>query len=151
MRGRSQREVSVGCPELSLGEISQSGCVGGPPMETVWVSVWRLLVRVPRLLTVLPLTREGHKDSPLLVSCCSVGVPLCHFSQQVSWGSAPPSPSTHLMVPLRTRQPPGSGPCSVLSSPELWRSPCGLGSSPSLRPWLSPHHCAHRDAVQRQD
>ena len=107
-------------------------------------SVWRLLVRAPRLLTVLPVTREGHRDSPLLVPCCSVGVPLCHFSQQASWGSASPSPSTHLMVPLRTRQPPGSGPCSVLSSPELWRSPCGLGPSPPLRPWLSPHHCAHR-------
>ena len=85
MHGRSQREVSVGCPELSLGEISQSGCV-----ETVWVSVWRLLVRASQLLTVLPLTREGHKDFPLLVSCCSVGVPLCHFSAQVSLGSAPP-------------------------------------------------------------
>ena len=85
----SEREVSVGCPERSLGEISQTGCVGGPPMETVWVSVWRLLVKAPWLLTVLPLTREGHRDFPLLVSCYSVGVPLCHFAQ-VSSGSAPP-------------------------------------------------------------
>ena len=28
--GRAQREVTVGCSERSLGEISQSGCVGGP-------------------------------------------------------------------------------------------------------------------------
>ena len=102
VRGRSQTEVSVGCSERSLGEISQSGCAGGPHVRTVWVSVWRLLVRGPPLQAVLPLTaREGHRDFPLPVSCCSVGVPLCHLSPQVSLESAPPTLSTCLSMPLR--------------------------------------------------
>ena len=38
--GRAQREVSVGCSERSLGGISQSGCVGGPHVGSVWVCAW---------------------------------------------------------------------------------------------------------------
>ena len=30
----------MGCFERSLGGISQSGCVGGPHVGSVWVSVW---------------------------------------------------------------------------------------------------------------
>ena len=30
----------MGCSERSLGGISQSGCVGGPHVGSVWVSVW---------------------------------------------------------------------------------------------------------------
>ena len=102
VHGRSQTEVSVGCSERSLGEIYQSGCAGGPHVGTVWLSLWRLLVRGPPLLAVLSLSaREGHRDFPLLVSRCSVGFPLCHISSQVSSGSAAPTLSTHLSMPLR--------------------------------------------------
>ena len=91
VHGRSQTELSVGCSERSLGEISQSGCAGGPHVGTVWLSLWRLLVRGPPLLAVLPLTaREGYRDFPLPVSCCSIGVPLCHLSPHLSLESAPP-------------------------------------------------------------
>ena len=38
--GRAQREVSVGCSERSLGGISQSGCLGGPHVGSMWVSAW---------------------------------------------------------------------------------------------------------------
>lgn len=109
-----------------------------------WVSAWRLLVRGPPLLAVLPLSaREGHRDS-LSGFFCSVGGPLCHLSPQVSSGSAPPTLSTHLSMPLRG---PGStqaqslcfGPHSLLSSgghsvPLVLAAPLGAGGAPLLCP-----------------
>ena len=145
VRGGSHSDVSVGYSERSLSEISQRGCAGGPHVGTVWVSVWRLLVRGPPLLAVLPLSaREGHRDFSPLVSCCSVGVTLCHLSPQMSSESAPPTVSTHLSMPLRTRQHPGSESLLYGSlSPEHWRPLCVLGFSHSLRSWLRPHCCVH--------
>ena len=73
-------------------------------------SVWGLPVGDTPLLTFLPMkTGEGLRDFHLLVSCCSVGVPLCHFSGQVSRGSgSPPLQRSALNASERTRQQPGS-------------------------------------------
>lgn len=73
-------------------------------------SVWGLLVGDTRLLTFLPMKAgEGLRDFLLLVSCCSVGVPLCHFSGQVSRGSrSPPLQHSALNASERTGQQPGS-------------------------------------------
>ena len=143
--GRYQTEVSVGCSERSLGEISQSGCAGGPHVGTVWLSLWRLLVRGPPLLAVLPLTaREGHRDFPLPVSCCSIGVPLCHLSPHLSLESAPP-PSALTSQCLWEEQAAPRLRVSALWLPLAWAQEATLcpGFSLSLRSWLSPRCCAH--------
>ena len=119
---------------------SPCGVSVGPRVGSVWVPLWGLLVGGPPLLAFLHLTEgEGQRDLQLLVSCCSVSVPLCHFSRQVPWASSTLKPSTHLLVPLRG---PGSsqaqGPRSVPASAELWRLCCALGPSPSQGPWLCP-------------
>ena len=83
--GRAQREVTVGCSERSLGEISQSGCVGGPCGDS-WCGT-------PHYWLLPMKAGEGLRDFLILVSCCSAGVPLCHFSGHVSKRSRSPATS----------------------------------------------------------
>ena len=106
------------------------------------------------LLTFLPMKAgEGLRDFLLLVSCCSVGVPLCHFSGQESRGPDPTPPhtprfSTQLSMPLKG---PGSsqarGSRSVPPSPEgeitleitlRPRSPSPNPTGPSWGPTVVP-------------
>ena len=60
-------------------------------METVWVSVWRLLVRVPRLLTVLQEKGTGILPfwflAVLSVSHCVISPNRC------LGGQLPPAPA----------------------------------------------------------
>ena len=145
VRGGSHSEVSVGCSERSLSEISQRGCAGGPHVGTVWVSAWRLLVRGPPLLAVLPLSaREGHRDSlsGFLLFCWWSSVSL--IPTGVFRVSSPHPQHSPLDASERTRQHAGSESLLWASfSPELWRPLCALGFSRSLRCWRSPHCCAH--------
>ena len=139
-------EVSVGCSEWSVSEISQSGCVGGLGVGTVWVSVWRLLVKGSPLLAVLSLSaREGHRDVPPSGFSLFCWFPsVSRFLTGVFRVSAPHPQHSPLDASERIRQHPGSESllCAPLS-PELWRPLCALGPSHSLRPCLSPHCCAH--------
>ena len=97
-----------------------------------------------RFLSVLHFgAGEGLRDLLLLSSCCSVSVPLCHFSPQRVGFNSPHPRHSPLSFSKRTKWQPSSGSMLCVLSPELWRSLCGLGPSPSLRPWLSPHCCAH--------
>ena len=120
MGGLREREVSVRCPELSLGEISQSGCVRGPPYGN---SVG-LCVETPSEGTSVadcsaPYKRraQGFSPSGFLLFCWCPFVSLLCIGV---FGVSSPTLSTDLLMPLRTRQPPGSeslrGPPSLLSS-----------------------------------
>ena len=115
-------------------------------MGTVWVSVWRLLVKGSPLLAVLSLSaREGHRDVPPSGFSLFCWFPsVSRFLTGVFRVSAPHPQHSPLDASERIRQHPGSESllCAPLS-PELWRPLCALGPSHSLRPCLSPHCCAH--------
>ena len=82
---------------------------------------------------------QGFSPSGFLLFCWCPSVSLCTGVFRIS----SPTLSTDLLMPLRTRQPPGSvSECASLS-PELWRPLCALSPSRSLRPCLSPQCCAH--------
>ena len=98
----------------------------------------------PRFLSVLHFRAgEGLRNLLLLISCCSARVPLCHLSLQGVGFSCPHPQRSPLSASKRTGQQPGSGPVLCVLSPELWRSLCGLGPSPSLRLWRGSHCSAH--------
>ena len=78
VRGGSHSDVSVGCSERPLSEISQRGCAGGPHVGTVWVSVWRLLVRGPEMLVGKP---QAKVTDPLIHAYGSVTL-LLHLGRK---------------------------------------------------------------------
>lgn len=93
-------------------------------------------------LSVLPPgAGEGLRDLLLLSSCCSVSVPLCHFSPQ-RVGFQLPSPPA-LTSPASLREPGGSqaqGPCSV-SSPRALEVTLWPGSQPFPQTLAGPPPC----------
>ena len=83
---------------------------------------------------------QGFTPSGFLLFCWCPSVSLLRTGV---FGVSSPTLSTDLLMPLRTRQPPGSeslrGPPSLLSS----GGHSALSPSCSLRPCLSPQCCAH--------
>lgn len=129
------------CVDLSVGLYVGSVWACGRPLCGVSVGT---LSGGPQFLSVLHFRAgEGLRDLLLLISCCSARVLPCHFSPQGLGFSCPHPQRSLLSASKRTGQQPGSGSMLCVLSPDLWRSLCGLGPSPSFRPWLSSHCCAH--------
>lgn len=129
----------MGCAERSLGEISQSGRVGGPRAGSVWASVGTLGGGHPSL-AFLP-RKAGKGSGP---GSFRQGPSVSLLPAGVLGVSGPHPQHSPRGVSERTCSSWAQGPCSLHPPPELWRPLCDLGPSPPLRPWLSPHDCAHR-------